>query len=94
MEVITSALNHKNDELFTLIKSQMSETDEELFMTSYYLYLQYGKDNTAFVVDFDMVWREIQFSRKGDAKQLLIKKFNDGVDYKITATSYSALNNS
>jgi len=89
MEVITSALNHKNDELFTLIKSQMTETDEELFMTSYYLYLEYGKDNTAFVVDFDMVWREIQFSRKGDAKQLLIKKFNDGVDYKITATEYA-----
>ena len=89
MEVITSVLNHKNDELFTLIKSQMSEKDEELFMTSYYLYLQYGKDNAAFVVDFDMVWREIQFSRKNDAKQLLIKKFNDGVDYKIIAAEYA-----
>ena len=89
MEVITSALNHKNDELFTLIKSQMTETDEELFMTSYYLYLQYGKDNTAFVVDFDMVWKEIQFSRKADAKQLLIKKFKEHIDYKITATEYA-----
>lgn len=89
MEVITSALNHKNDELFTLIKSQMSEKDEELFMTSYYLYLQYGKDNTAFVVDFDMVWKEIQFSRKADAKQLLIKKFKEHIDYKITATEYA-----
>ena len=46
------------------------------------------------MVDFDMVWKEIQFSRKADAKQLLIKKFNEHIDYKITATSYSALNNS
>lgn len=80
----------QNDELFALIKSQMTEKDEELFMTSYYLYLQYGKDTTAFVVDFDIVWKEIQFSRKSDAKQLLIKKFNEKVDYKILATGYSA----
>ena len=89
MEVITSVLNHENDELFALIKSQMTEKDEELFMTSYYLYLQYGKDTTAFVVDFDVVWKEIHFSRKADAKQLLIKKFNKHIDYKILATGYS-----
>jgi len=89
MELMTSELNHENDELFALIKSQMTEKDEELFMTSYYLYLQYGKDTTAFVVDFEVVWKEIQFSRKADAKQLLIKKFNEHIDYKITATAYS-----
>ena len=89
MELITSELNHENDELFALIKSQMTEKDEELFMTSYYLYLQYGKDTTAFVVDFDVVWKEIHFSRKADAKQLLIKKFNKHIDYKILATGYS-----
>ena len=82
MEVITSALNHKNDELFTLIKSQMSETDEELFMTSYYLYLEYGKDNTAFVVDFDMVWKWAGFATVGNAKTLLKKHFIENRDFK------------
>ena len=82
MEVITSVLNHKNDELFTLIKSQMTETDEELFMTSYYLYLQYGKDNTAFVVDFDMVWKWAGFATVGNAKTLLKKHFIENRDFK------------
>jgi hypothetical protein len=83
MEVITSALNHKNDELFTLIKSQMTETDEELFMTSYYLYLQYGKDNAAFVVDFDMVWKWAGFATVGNAKTLLKKHFIENRDFKL-----------
>ena len=89
MEVITSVLNHENDELFALIKSQMTEKDEELFMTSYYLYLQYGKDTTAFVVDFDIVWKWAGFSKVGNAKSLLIKHFIENKDYKKSASSFS-----
>ena len=91
MEVITSVLNHENDELFALIKSQMTEKDEELFMTSYYLYLQYGKDTTAFVVDFDIVWKWAGFSKVGNAKSLLIKHFIENKDYKVTSAFSEAL---
>ena len=90
MEITSNTIAHENDELFKLIRSQMTKTDEELFITSYYLYLQYGKDNTAFVIDFDIVWKDVQFSRKDAAKHLLIKKFNQHIDYKIIEADSSA----
>ena len=71
------------DELFQLMKAQMSTEQEQMFMISHYLYLQYGTDSTQFVVDFDTVWKSIEFTRRDNAKRILVNKFIENIDYKI-----------
>ena len=73
------------DELFHLMKVQMSTEQEQIFMTSHYLYLQHGSDNTKFVVDFDTVWKSVDFSRRDNAKKLLEKHFIQHIDYNKLA---------
>lgn len=70
------------DELFQLMKEQMNTEQEQIFMESHYLYLQHGTDNTKFVVDFDNVWKNVDFTQKVNAKRLLEKHFTEQIDYK------------
>ena len=79
-------LHNENDELFQIMKGKMSTEQEQIFMTSHYLYLQYGTDNTKFVIDFDDVWKNVEFTQKGSAKKILIKHFTEHIDYKIGAS--------
>lgn len=72
-----------SDELFQIMKGKMSTEQEQIFMTSHYLYLQYGTDNTKFVIDFDDVWKNVEFTQKGSAKKILVKHFVEHIDYKI-----------
>jgi len=75
--------NTNTDELFQLMKAQMTTEHEQLFMGSYYLYLQYGPNNKSFVVDFDIVWRNVEYSRRDNAKRVLESNFRENKDYKI-----------
>ena len=75
----------EEDDLFQLMKIQMSTEQEQIFMTSHYLYLQYGSDNTKFVVNFDEVWKNVDFTQKINAKRLLEKHFVEHIDYKKLA---------
>ena len=75
----------EEDDLFQLMKIQMSTEQEQIFMTSHYLYLQYGSDNTKFVVNFDEVWKNVDFSRRDNAKRILDKNFIEHIDYKKLA---------
>jgi L-rhamnose mutarotase len=76
---------HDGDELFQIMKSKMTTEQEQMFLLSHYLYLEHGADSTAFVVDFDMVWKSVEFSRLDNAKRILVKKFTENVDYTIIA---------
>ena len=76
---------NENDDLFQIMKVQMSSEQEQIFMISHYLYLQHGSDSTKFVVDFDNVWKTVEFTRRDSAKRLLVKHFTDHIDYKIGA---------
>ena len=75
----------EEDDLLQLMKIQMSTEQEQIFMTSHYLYLQYGSDNTKFVVNFDEVWKNVDFSRRDNAKRILDKNFIEHIDYKKLA---------
>ena len=75
----------EEDDLLQLMKIQMSTEQEQIFMTSHYLYLQYGTDNTKFVVNFDEVWKNVDFSRRDNAKRILDKNFIEHIDYKKLA---------
>ncbi len=73
---------HNDDELFQIMKVQMTSEQEQIFMISHYLYLQHGSDSTKFVVDFDNVWKNVEFTQKIGAKRLLVKYFIEHIDYK------------
>ena len=80
MELI---IHDENDELFQLMKSKMTTGEEQMFMMSHYLYLQHGSDSTAFVVDFDHVWKNVEFTRLYNAKRILLKYFTELSDFII-----------
>ena len=75
------------DELFQLIETEMSDEEERLFTQSYKLYLQYGSNSKEFVINFDIVWNWVGYTRAYDAKKILIKYFTEHNDYKIVATA-------
>ncbi len=83
----------QSDELFQIMKGRMTTEHEQIFMTSHYLYLEHGTDNTKFVVDFDDVWKNVDFTQKANAKRLLEKNFIDKIDYKKIVISEIKMNN-
>ena len=85
--------NEIKDEFFQLIESEMSDGDEQLFMKSYKLFLQYGSNSKEFVINFDIVWNWVGYTRANDAKKLLMKYFTEHNDYikLATATSVASL---
>ena len=68
--------------LINKIKSEFTEEEQKLFVTSFYCYLNYNP-LTDFVIDFEDVWKWCGFSRKDNAKRILEKHFIVDVDYKI-----------
>jgi len=84
MELQLHNANEDND-LFHLMKAKMSTEQEQIFMLSHFLYLQHGSDCTKFVVEFDDVWKNVEFTRRDNAKRILIKNFTEHIDYKIFA---------
>ena len=80
-------LTLQSDELFQVMKVHMTTEQEQIFMASHYLYLQHGADSTKFVVDFDNVWKNVDFTQKINAKRLLEKHFTEQIDYKKHVSS-------
>lgn len=78
-------INKEEDELYQIMKINMNTEEEKIFFVSHYLYLEYGNDNTKFVIDFDNVWKNIEFSRRDNAKRVLEKNFEENIDYKKLA---------
>lgn len=73
------------NKLLTKIQAKFSETEQQLFVVSFYGVLKY--DTTSdFVIDLDDVWRWLEFSTKQKAKMLLENHFVKEKDYKISTT--------
>jgi hypothetical protein len=64
------------------IKETFTETQQHLFVTNFYGFLNYHSKND-FVVDLDNIWKWLGFSRKDPAKRLLDKYFIKDNDYRI-----------
>ncbi len=79
---ITRLSNTYQNKLITKIKSNFTDTDQQLFVTSFYCFLNYNK-RTDFVIDLDNVWKWLGFSTKQKAKMLLEKNFMIDNDYKF-----------
>lgn len=70
------------DKLINQIREKFSDTEQQLFVCSFYTYLNYNARND-FIIDLDNVWKWTGFSRKDPAKRLLEKYFTIDIDYKI-----------
>ncbi|ATZ80831.1 hypothetical protein BMW23_0785 [Bodo saltans virus] len=82
---ITRLSKNYENKLITKIKTHFTNDEQQLFVVSFYCYLNYSKDT--FVIDFNDVWKWIGFTRKDNAKRLLIKLFVENIDYRISLLS-------
>jgi hypothetical protein len=71
-----------NNKLLTKIKENFNETQQQLFVSSFYTYLNYHPTND-FVIDLDDVWKWLGFNQKYNAKRTMDKHFLVDKDYKI-----------
>ena len=71
-----------NNKLLTKIKENFNESQQQLFISSFYTYLNYHPTND-FVIDLDDVWKWLGFNQKYNAKRTLEKHFTIDNDYKI-----------
>jgi len=78
---ISKLSNAYNGKLLTKIKDVFTDFEQQLFVSSFYCYLNYNK-TTDFVVDLDNVWKWLGFSTKQKAEMLLKKHFIIDLDYK------------
>ena len=79
---ITKLSETYNNKLLNKIKENFSEFEQQLFVSSFYCYLNYDK-NIDFVVNLDDIWKWLGFAQKVTIKLLLEKFFKKNIDYKI-----------
>jgi len=77
---ITKLSNNYNNKLLNKIKENFNEEQQKLYVSSFYCYLNYDKNND-FVIDLDNVWKWLGFKQKNNAKTLLEKNFIIDNDY-------------
>ena len=74
--------NTYNNKFLNKIKEIFTDYEQQLFISSFYCYLKYDK-NIEFVVDFDNIWKWLDFKQKYNAERLLEKNFKLNIDYKV-----------
>jgi len=77
---ITKLSSTYNNKLLNKIKDNFSSFEQQIFVSSFYCYLNYDK-NIDFVIDLDDVWKWLGFSTKQKASLLLEKCFILNSDY-------------
>ena len=85
---ITKLSNDYNVKLLTKIKSNFTDFEQQLFLSSFYCYLNHHPMND-FVIDLDNVWKWLDFCQKQRAKELLEKYFVIDKDYICLLTAES-----
>ena len=88
---ITKLNQTYNVKLLDKIKTNFTEYEQQLFLTSFYCYLNYNK-KTDFVIDLDNIWEWVGFSQKIRAKNLLERHFTHNVHYTILFAQTSEQN--
>ena len=81
---ITKLSETYNVRLLEKIKSTFTETEQQLFVTSFYCYLNHDTQKE-FVVDLDEIWRWMGFQQKQHAMTVLERHFKVNDDYKTFA---------
>ena len=77
---ITCLSNTYQNKLLNKIKEKFSDNEQQIFVASFYCYLNY-KDE--FIIDLDNIWKWLGFNQKFNAKRLLENLFTINKDYKV-----------
>ena len=88
---ITRLSNECNNKLLNKIRDKFTNTEQQLFVASFYCFLNYQK--TDFVIDLDNIWVWLGFNQKYAAKRVLEKNFTVDVDYKYSIPSLGSQKN-
>jgi phage anti-repressor protein len=78
---MTRLSKNYHSELINKIREKFSESQQRIFVGSFYCYLNYDA-NKDFVIDLDTVWEWVGFNKKSDCKRILDKYFVERIDYK------------
>ena len=78
---ITKISSTYNNKLLVKIKDSFTELQQQLFISSFYCWLNYHNIND-FIIELDNIWKWLGFSQKDAAKRLLEKNFMLDKDYK------------
>ena len=62
------------------VEKQFNNYEQQMFLASFYCYLNYNK--TDFIIDLDNIWSWLGFSTKQKIKELLERNFKLDIDYK------------
>jgi hypothetical protein len=81
---ITRLSNTYNSKLLNKIQHNFTGFEQQLFVSSFYCYLNYDK-NIDFCVDLDEVWEWLGFSQKVSAIRILEKHFKLDIDFKTAS---------
>lgn len=76
---ITRLSSNYQGKLINKIKKVFTESQQQLFVSNFYTYLNHSKDE--FIIDLDTIWKWLGFERKVFAKKLLVKHFIKNIDY-------------
>ena len=87
---ISKLSNAYNNKLINKIKDNFTDFESQLFVSSFYCYLNYDK-NIDFVVDLDDIWKWLGFQQKYHAKVVLEKHFKLDIDYKTAHATSGAV---
>jgi phage anti-repressor protein len=71
-----------NNSFIRKVTDTFTETQQQLFVSSFYCYLNYHQTND-FIIDLDNIWEWLGFSQKAIAKRSLEKFFTTPKDYKV-----------
>ncbi len=82
---ITKLSTTYQNKLLTRIKTKFTENEQQMFVASFYGFLNYDS-KMDFVIDLDDVWKWVGFSNKAHSKHLLEKNFIIDKDYKLLLT--------
>ena len=82
---ITKLSTTYQNKLLTKIKTKFTENEQQMFVASFYGFLNYDS-KTDFVINLDDVWKWVGFSSKANSKHLLEKQFIIEKDYKLLLT--------
>lgn len=77
---ITKLSNSYNGKLLTKIQDSFTDFEQQLFVSSFYCYLNCDQKND-FVIDLDDIWKWLDFTAKSSAKRILEQNFTIGKDY-------------
>ena len=76
-----------NTKVFSKIKDSFVDDEQRLFLSGFYVYLNYHP-TTDFVVDIDDIWKYLGFYSKSNAVRLLTSTYKIGHDYLDDSDNY------